>query len=137
MPTPCIGRCFRTGNLHSLICIARFVVLVWPAPANHHRHGDTGRRPGCGAGQWRPGWRDHSGRRGRQFFHEWGTIASLQQGGDFDKFFMSGGTITGAFEEGDEAKMTGGTIGRVDMKLANNVFDMSGGTIIGNLVTNW
>ncbi|WP_438943713.1 autotransporter family protein, partial [Pseudomonas sp. N8] len=33
--------------------------------------------------------------------------------------------------------MTGGTIGRVDMKLDDNVFDMSGGNIIGNLVTGF
>ena len=71
------------------------------------------------------------------FFMSGGTIASLQQGGDFDKFFMSGGTITGAFEDGDDAEMTGGTIGRVDMKLANNLFKMSGGTIITNLVTGF
>ena len=48
---------------------------------------------------------------------------------------MSGGTIKGAFEDGDQALMTGGTIGRVDMKLDNNVFDTRGGTIVGNLVT--
>lgn len=50
---------------------------------------------------------------------------------------MSGGTIVGAFEDGDVAKMTGGSIGRVDMKLDNNIFDMSGGQIIGNLVTGF
>ncbi len=33
--------------------------------------------------------------------------------------------------------MRGGTIGRVDMKLDNNVFDMQGGTILGNLVTGF
>ncbi len=33
--------------------------------------------------------------------------------------------------------MTGGTIGRVDMKLDNNVFEMSGGSIINNLVTGF
>jgi outer membrane autotransporter protein len=64
-----------------------------------------------------------------------GTIASLEQGDGLDNFFMSGGTITGAFEDGDRARMSGGTIGRVDMKLDNNLFDMSGGRIIGNLVT--
>jgi len=64
-----------------------------------------------------------------------GTVASVAQGDGRDTFRMSGGTITGAFEDGDDAKMTGGTIGRVDMKLDNNIFDMSGGRIIGNLVT--
>ncbi|KAF1011326.1 MAG: hypothetical protein GAK32_00912 [Pseudomonas fluorescens] len=64
-----------------------------------------------------------------------GKIASLAQGDGLDVFFMSGGEITGAFEDGDQAKMTGGTIGRVDMKLDNNLFAMSGGTIVNNLVT--
>lgn len=66
-----------------------------------------------------------------------GTIALLEQGDGLDDFFMSGGTITGAFEDGDRARMTGGSIGRVDMKLDNNLFDMSGGRIIGNLVTGF
>ena len=66
-----------------------------------------------------------------------GTIASLAQGDGHDTFNMSGGVITGAFEDGDDAKVTGGSIGRVDMKLDNNLFDMSGGTIIGNLVTGF
>ncbi|OCW20685.1 autotransporter outer membrane beta-barrel domain-containing protein [Pseudomonas sp. S3E12] len=66
-----------------------------------------------------------------------GTIASLAQGDGLDTFNMSGGTITGAFEDGDQAKMSGGTIGRVDMKLDNNLFDMSGGSIIANLVTGF
>lgn len=64
-----------------------------------------------------------------------GTIQSLAQGDGHDTFLMTGGTIVGAFEDGDIAKMTGGTIGRVDMKLDNNIFDMSGGQILGNLVT--
>ena len=64
-----------------------------------------------------------------------GTIASLAQGDSRDNFLMTGGTIVGAFEDGDVARMTGGTIGRVDMKLDNNVFDLSGGQILGNLVT--
>lgn len=66
-----------------------------------------------------------------------GTIQSLAQGDNRDFFLMTGGTITGAFEDGDTAKMTSGTIGRVDMKLDNNLFDMSGGQIIGNLVTGF
>ncbi|MDR6609382.1 autotransporter outer membrane beta-barrel domain-containing protein [Pseudomonas synxantha] len=64
-----------------------------------------------------------------------GTIQSLAQGDGHDTFLMTDGTIVGAFEDGDVAKMTGGTIGRVDMKLDNNLFDMSGGQILGNLVT--
>jgi len=66
-----------------------------------------------------------------------GTIASLAQGDGLDTFNMSGGVITGAFEDGDQATMRSGTIGRVDMKLDNNVFDMQGGTILGNLVTGF
>src|SRR5450830_855170 len=66
-----------------------------------------------------------------------GTIASLAQGDGLDTFNMSGGVITGAFEDGGHATMTGGTIGRVDMKLDDNVFDMQGGTILGNLVTGF
>jgi len=66
-----------------------------------------------------------------------GTIQSLAQGDGLDTFLMTGGTIVGAFEDGDNARMTGGTIGRVDMKLDDNVFDMSGGEILGNLVTGF
>ncbi|WP_223532027.1 autotransporter outer membrane beta-barrel domain-containing protein [Pseudomonas sp. GL-RE-20] len=64
-----------------------------------------------------------------------GTLQSLAQGDGRDTFLMTGGTIVGAFEDGDVARMTGGTIGRVDMKLDNNIFDLSGGQILGNLVT--
>jgi len=66
-----------------------------------------------------------------------GKIGSLSQGDGRDTFFISGGTIVGAFEDGDIAKMIGGTIGRVDMKLADNIFEMSGGIIQGNLVTGF
>ncbi|MCL6702358.1 autotransporter outer membrane beta-barrel domain-containing protein [Pseudomonas sp. T1.Ur] len=66
-----------------------------------------------------------------------GQILSLSQGDGIDRFLMTGGTIVGAFEDGDVAKMTGGTIGRVNMKLDDNVFDMSDGNIIGNLVTGF
>lgn len=66
-----------------------------------------------------------------------GTLQSLAQGDNRDTFLMTGGTIVGAFEDGDVARMTGGTIGRVDMKLDNNIFDLSGGQILGNLVTGF
>lgn len=66
-----------------------------------------------------------------------GTIQFLAQGDGRDTFLMTGGTIVDAFEDGDVATMTGGTIGRVDMKLDNNLFDMSGGQIIRNLVTGF
>lgn len=71
------------------------------------------------------------------FIMSGGTIQSLAQGDGRDTFLMTGGTITGAFEDGDVARMTGGTIGRVDMKLDNNIFDLSGGQILGNLVTGF
>lgn len=64
-----------------------------------------------------------------------GQIQSLAQGDGRDTFLMTGGTIVGAFEDGDVVRQTGGTIGRVDMKLDNNLYDLSGGAIIGNLVT--
>jgi outer membrane autotransporter protein len=64
-----------------------------------------------------------------------GSVQSLAQGDGRDTFLMTGGTIVGAFEDGDVAKMTAGSIGRVDMKLDNNIFDLSGGQILGNLVT--
>ncbi len=64
-----------------------------------------------------------------------GTVQSLAQGDGRDTFLMTGGTIVGAFEDGDVARMTGGSIGRVDMKLDNNLFEMSGGQILRNLVT--
>ncbi|VVM64378.1 hypothetical protein PS662_01471 [Pseudomonas fluorescens] len=66
-----------------------------------------------------------------------GTLKSLAQGDSRDFFLMTGGTITDAFEDGDTATMTAGTIGRVDMKLDDNRFDLSGGTILGNLVTGF
>ncbi|KFE56459.1 autotransporter [Pseudomonas syringae] len=66
-----------------------------------------------------------------------GSLRALAQGDGLDTFLMSGGTISNAFEDGDSARMTGGTIGRVDMKLDDNLFDMSGGTIVGNLVTGF
>ncbi|MHC8407352.1 autotransporter family protein [Pseudomonas sp. TMB3-21] len=71
------------------------------------------------------------------FFMSGGVILSLAQGDGRDTFLMTGGTITGAFEDGDIATMTNGTIGRVDMKLDNNRFDLSGGQIIGNLVAGF
>ncbi|CAN7601519.1 autotransporter outer membrane beta-barrel domain-containing protein [Ensifer adhaerens] len=66
-----------------------------------------------------------------------GVLQSLNQGGGFDTFFMSGGRIVNFFDDGDHAVMTGGRIGRVNMLLADNVFDMSGGAIDNNLVTGF
>lgn len=64
-----------------------------------------------------------------------GTVGSLVQGDGFDTFRMTDGHIVGGFDDGDSAEMTGGRIGRVNMKLDDNVFVMSGGSIDGNLVT--
>jgi len=66
-----------------------------------------------------------------------GTVGALLQGDGTDRFRMTGGQIIGGFDDGDYAEMTGGRIGRVNMKLENNTFDMSGGTIDGNLVTGF
>jgi len=66
-----------------------------------------------------------------------GTVGALQQGDNIDTFRMSGGRIIGAFEDGDQAWMTGGRIGRVNMKLDSNLWDQSGGTVDGNVVTGF
>ncbi|RYD44061.1 MAG: autotransporter outer membrane beta-barrel domain-containing protein, partial [Sphingomonadales bacterium] len=66
-----------------------------------------------------------------------GEINVLNQGGSMDSFLMSGGRIVDAFDDGDTARMTGGRIGRVNMKLADNLFDMSGGIIDRNLVAGF
>ena len=66
-----------------------------------------------------------------------GTIGALQQGDNIDTFRMSGGRIIGAFEDGDQAWMTAGRIGRVNMKLDKNLWDQSGGTVDGNVVTGF
>ncbi|MBK5354261.1 autotransporter outer membrane beta-barrel domain-containing protein [Pseudomonas sp. TH41] len=79
----------------------------------------------------------HQGSGIDTFIMNGGRIQALFQGDGLDKFLMTGGTIVDAFEDGDFATMTGGTIGRVNMKLDDNTFDMSGGQILGNLVTGF
>ncbi|MVV49838.1 autotransporter outer membrane beta-barrel domain-containing protein [Pseudomonas sp. PB120] len=79
----------------------------------------------------------HQGNAIDLFIMNGGSIHSLFQGDGLDRFLMTGGTIIDAFEDGDFATMTGGTIGRVNMKLDDNTFDMSGGKILGNLVTGF
>lgn len=66
-----------------------------------------------------------------------GEINTLNQGGSMDTFLTTGGRIVDAFDDGDTARMTGGRIGRVNMKLADNLFDMSGGIIDRNLVAGF
>jgi hypothetical protein len=53
----------------------------------------------------------HQGNGIDDFVMSGGTIKSLSQGDNHDTFLMTGGTITGVFEDGDTARMTGGTIG--------------------------
>ncbi len=60
-----------------------------------------------------------------------GTIQQLDQGGNLDTAIISGGRIIGAFNDGDFFTMTGGRIGLVDLRVANNIMRMSGGIIDG------
>ncbi|MGE8338143.1 autotransporter outer membrane beta-barrel domain-containing protein [Pseudomonas laurylsulfatiphila] len=62
-----------------------------------------------------------------------GNITSLSQGAGHDIFKMSTGAITGSVEDGEEALMSGGSIGRVAMNLNLNSFEMLGGRIVGDL----
>lgn len=76
------------------------------------------------------------------FFMSGGTVQSLNQGQGYDTFEMTGGRIVGAFEDGDSALFKGGRIGRVDLKLADNYFEMSQDTAVetridGNLVSGF
>lgn len=66
-----------------------------------------------------------------------GTLGALLQGDGTDRFRMTGGRIIGGFDDGDYAEQTGGRIGRVNLKLENNTYLMSGGTIDGNLVAGF
>lgn len=66
-----------------------------------------------------------------------GVIQSLNQGDGLDTFFMSDGRIIDFFDDGDRAIMTGGRIGRVNMKLDKNYFNMSGGIVDRNVVTGF
>ncbi|MDH0647885.1 autotransporter outer membrane beta-barrel domain-containing protein [Pseudomonas sp. GD03858] len=71
-----------------------------------------------------------------------GTVQSLNQGQGYDSFTMSDGHIIGAFEDGDGAIFSGGRIGRVDLKLADNYFEMSQDSAVqtridGNLVSGF
>ncbi|MES2085790.1 MAG: autotransporter outer membrane beta-barrel domain-containing protein [Pseudomonadota bacterium] len=62
-----------------------------------------------------------------------GQIQSLDQGGNLDTATISGGWIVGAFNDGDLLTMTGGRIGSVDLRVANNIMRMSGGSIDGRV----
>ena len=101
---------------------------------NDHRHGHVWRRQ-------RP-LEVHGGSIGGHveqgdgvdaFVMSGGQMQSLDQGGGLDTAMISGGRIVGAFNDGDFVTMTGGRIGSVDLRVANNVMIMSGGTIDGNV----
>lgn len=79
----------------------------------------------------------NQGQESDSFLMTGGTIGSLVQGDGFDTFRMTGGHIIGGFDDGDYAEFTGGRIGRVNMRLEDNTFLMSGGSIDGNLVTGF
>lgn len=64
-----------------------------------------------------------------------GSVGSVNQGDGLDTFFMSGGRIVDYFEDGDYAVFTGGRIGRVNMKLDDNYFEMTAGVVDRNVVT--
>lgn len=66
-----------------------------------------------------------------------GQVGSLNQGDGLDTFTMTGGRIVDFFDDGDRAVMTDGRIGRVNMKLDRNYFNMSRGIIDRNLVTGF
>ena len=67
------------------------------------------------------------------FIMSGGVVQALNQGDQLDTAVISGGTIIGVFANGDFVTITGGTIGAVDLNVANNVFTMSGGTILGDV----
>lgn len=62
-----------------------------------------------------------------------GQMQSLDQGGNLDTATISGGWIVGAFNDGDFFTMSGGRVGSVDLRVANNVMRMSGGAIDGRV----
>lgn len=79
----------------------------------------------------------NQGQESDTFLMTGGTLGSLVQGDGFDTFRMTAGHIIGGFDDGDYAEFTGGRIGRVNMRLEDNTFLMSGGSIDGNLVTGF
>lgn len=62
---------------------------------------------------------------------------NLDQGDGLDDFIINAGRIFAAFLSGDRATMNGGRIGRVNMLLDDNIFNMQGGIIDTNLVTGF
>ena len=55
-----------------------------------------------------------------------GRIGGLLQGDGRDLLEMYDGIIDDAFEDGDVAYQRGGSIGRVNMKLDKNFYEMTG-----------
>ncbi len=79
----------------------------------------------------------NQGQESDTFLMTGGTLGALVQGDGFDTFRMTDGHIIGGFDDGDYAEFSGGRIGRVNMRLEDNTFLMSGGSIDGNLVTGF
>ncbi|MCJ0872706.1 hypothetical protein [Streptomyces sp. AP-93] len=55
-----------------------------------------------------------------------GNDVSLADGSE--SFTITGGALVGSFEDGDITETTSGTVGMVDLKLDDSVFDTSGET---------
>jgi outer membrane autotransporter protein len=62
---------------------------------------------------------------------------SIFQGGDLDNAIISGGRITGSLSDGDRITVTGGRIGSIDMNIANNIMNMSGGEVDGDVTAGF
>ncbi|WP_300632933.1 autotransporter outer membrane beta-barrel domain-containing protein [Pseudomonas sp.] len=71
------------------------------------------------------------------FIMNGGRIQALYQGDGLDTFRMTDGIIDEAFEDGDVAYQSGGTIGRINMKLDKNFYHLSNGGVGGNVVTGF
>lgn len=79
----------------------------------------------------------NQGQESDTFVMTGGTIGALVQGDGSDRFRMTAGHIIGGFDDGDYAEFSGGRIGRVNLRLEDNTFLMSGGSIDGNLVAGF
>ncbi|MEE1903002.1 autotransporter outer membrane beta-barrel domain-containing protein [Pseudomonas inefficax] len=67
----------------------------------------------------------HQGEGQDTFNMSGGELGSLNQGGATDEFVMTGGIIKDAFEDGDNVWFKGGSIRRIDLKMADNFLEMS------------
>ncbi|WP_137164047.1 autotransporter outer membrane beta-barrel domain-containing protein [Pseudomonas asiatica] len=67
----------------------------------------------------------HQGEGQDTFNMSGGELGSINQGGATDEFVMTGGIIKDAFEDGDNVWFKGGSIRRIDLKMADNFLEMS------------